>query len=200
MSDLTVRTEVDLHSLDNMLKAAGERAPVAISRALNRAGVPVANAMKRQIRKVLGLRGHPYAKKPPGHFLRRRTSVKKSTPATLVFSLAGFGAGLPAIYYQPKEAPPGASINWLGARKTLPRSFYLGGKFPRRKRSKISHAVWRRIGAGKWGLDRPDGPGIPDAMRTPSAIAVWEGQAAARLPHHLRSALESLLAGHFKVR
>lgn len=200
MSDLSVRTDIDLHGLDNLLKAAGERAPVAISRALNRAGTPVANAMKRQVRKVLGLRGHPYAKRPPGKVLDRRTSVKDSTPGTLRFSLAGFGNGLPAIYYQPKEAPAGASINWLGQRKTLPRSFYLGGKFPRRKRSKISHAVWRRTGAGKWALDRPDGPSVPEAMRTPAAMAVWENQARDRLPHHLRSALESLLAGHFKVR
>lgn len=197
MGDLIIRTDVDLKGLDNLLGAAGDKANWAISRALNRAGVPVTNAMKREMRRVLGLKSHPYAKGTPGQALKRNTSVKRSTRATLTFSMAGFGKGLPAIYYQPKESPAGASINWLGARKTIDRSFYLGGKFPRRRKSRISFSVWRRTGSGKWTLDRPRGPGIPEAMQTGPAIAAWESQAKARLPHHLQSALISLLGGHF---
>jgi hypothetical protein len=196
VSDLVIRTHVDLKGLDNLIAAAGGRADIALSRALNRAGVPVANSAKRTIRKVLGLRAHPYAKGTPAKAVTRSTSVRKASAGRLEFSLSGFGKGLPAIYYQPKEAPAGASINWLGARKAIARSFYLGGKFPRRRKSRISHVVWRRTGTGKWTLDRPLGPGVPEAMQTSSVKAGWEQQAAARLPHHLREALYAVLRGY----
>lgn len=196
MSDLTVLTNIDLHGLDRQLQMVAERAPSRIARALNRTGGPTQTAYLRQVKKTLGLRSHPYAKAPIGNVIRRRTSTKKASAGRLVYSLAGFGKGLPAIFYQPKEAPAGASINWLGHRKTLPRSFYLGGKFPRRKRSKISHVVWRRIGKGKWTLDRPEGPGVPEAMSQAAPRTVWEGQAGRRLPVELQRVIGDLLRGY----
>ncbi|PZR94166.1 MAG: hypothetical protein DI537_08740 [Stutzerimonas stutzeri] len=196
MSDLTVRTDIDLNGLDRLLLLAAERAPSRIARALNRTGSPTQTAYLRTVRKVLGLRSHPYAKRPIGNVIRRRTSTKKASGGRLVYSLAGFGGGLPAIHYQPKEAPAGASINWLGARRTIGRSFYLGGKFPRRKRSKISHVVWRRIGAGKWALDRPEGPGVPEAMAQAAPRTVWEGEAGRRLPKELQTIIGDLLRGY----
>jgi hypothetical protein len=196
MADIIVRTDIKLLGLDNMLKAAGPRADIAISRGINRAGLPVANAGKRYIRKALGLRQHPYAKGTPRLAINRNTSIKKATASSLTFSLSGFGQGFPAIYYMPREGRSGATINWLGARKQIARSFYLGGQFPRRKRSKISHVVWQRTGHGKWSLSRPRGPGVPEAMATPGMRSSWESQAAARLPHHLRAALEAVLRGY----
>lgn len=196
MSDLTVRTDIDLNGLDRMLMLAAERAPARIARALNRTGGPTQTAYLRTVRKVLGLRSHPYAKRPIGNVVKRRTSTKKASRGRLVYSLAGFGGGLPGIYYQPKEAPAGASINWLGSRKTIGRSFYLGGKFPRRKRSKISHALWRRTGSGKWALDRPDGPGVPEAMAQAAPRSAWEGEAGRRLPKELQTVIGDLLRGY----
>lgn len=196
MSELTVGIGIALKGVEHLLAAAGPRGDVAIARALNRTGSPVSTATKRQIVKTLGLKRSPYNRQSPGAVIRRNTSERKASAARLSFSLAGFGDGLPAIFYQPREAPVGASINWLGARKTIARSFYLGGKFPRRKRSRISHAVWRRTGDGRWNLDRPKGPSIPEAMRTRAVGALWESQAAARLPAHLKSALEAVLRGY----
>lgn len=191
-----LRTEIRSQDLERMLVAAGSRAPVGLARALNRAGVPTENAYLRVVKTTLGLRSHPYAKAPVGNVIKRRTSRKKATAARLVYSLAGFGQGLPAIYYQPKEAPTGASINWLGTRKQIERSFYLSAKFPRRKRSVISHAVWRRTGEGKWTLDRPRGPGIPAAMAASAPRRTWESQASARLGPALASALGAILRGY----
>jgi hypothetical protein len=196
MSDLIVRTDVRLRGIDNMLAAAGPRGNVAWARALNRTGGPVSTATKRSIRKVLGLRQHPNAKQRLGDVLKRSTSQRKATAANLEYSLAGFGKGLPLIFYQPKEAPAGASVNWLGTRKTIKRSFYLSGKFPRRKRSNISDRVSERVGKGRWKLARPLGASVPDAMNTPAIRSAWESQAAARLPHNLRSALEAVLRGY----
>lgn len=197
---VTIYGTVNLNGLDNMLKAAGDKAPWALARGINRATLPVANAAKREIRKILGLRKHPYAKGTVRQALNRNTSVRPATRASLKFSMAGFGSGLPAIYYAPKESPLGASINWLGQRKLIKRSFYLSGKFPRRRRSSISHVVWERTGKGRWDLTRPRGPGVPDVMLQKTLMAKWRRDAEARVPHHLRSALESLLAGHFKSR
>ncbi|TCR69697.1 hypothetical protein [Bosea sp. BK604] len=193
---LDIRTEIRSQDIERMLLQAGARAPVGIARALNRAGVPTENAYLRVVKTTLGLRNHPYAKAPVGNVMKRRTSRRAATAANLVYSLAGFGRGLPAIYYQPKEAPAGASINWLGARQRIDRSFYLSAKFPRRKRGAISHAVWRRTGHGKWALDRPRGPGIPEAMTQDAPRTTWESQAAARLGPALASALAAVLRGY----
>lgn len=196
MSGLEVKTEIRSQDFEAMLKRAGPRASVGVARALNRVGVPTENAYLRKVKAVLGLRSHPYAKRPLGNVIKRRTSRRLANAATLKYSTAGFGKGLPAMFYQPKEAPAGASINWLGARKPIAQSFYLGGKFPRRKRSKISHTVWRRTGKGKWALDRPVGPGVPEAMAQPGSRAVWEAQASARLGPALTSALAAILRGY----
>jgi hypothetical protein len=195
MSSVDVRTEINSRDIEHMLLKAGARAPVGIARALNRVGVPTENAYLRQVKTVLGLRSHPYAKSPVGNIVKRRTSRRKASAGRLTYSLAGFGKGLPAIYYQPKEAPAGASINWLGQRKLIARSFYLAGRFPRRRKSRISHAVWQRTGKGKWALDRPRGPGIPEAMTQGISRATWESQAAKRLPPALASALAAIMRG-----
>lgn len=195
MSDLTVRSDINLNGLDRKLLQAAELAPSRIARALNRTGGPTQTAYLRQVKQTLGLKSHRFAKAPVGNVVKRRTSTRRASAGRLTYSLAGFGQGLPAIYYQPKEAPQGASINWLGSRRTIARSFYLGGKFPRRKRSKISHAVWRRVGAGKWAIDRPRGPGVPEAMAQGRPRAVWEGQAAQRLPAELARAVGDMLRG-----
>ncbi len=195
MSGLQVRTDITMKGIDRLVMAAGPKANRAIARGLNRAGAPAANSGKRNIREVLGLRKHPYAKGTVTQAVKRYTSVRKATAATLTFSMAGFGRGLPLIWYQPKETPAGATVHWLGARKLVPRSFYLSGKFPRRKRGRISHAVWERTGQGKWALDRPRGPGVPEAMQSRPFGRAWERDASARLPHHMKEALLAALRG-----
>lgn len=196
MSDFSVRTAIDLNGFDRKLLAVEKVAPARIARALNRTGSPTQTAYLRQVRKTLGLKPHRFAKSSVGTAVKRYTSTKRASGGRLVFSLAGFGRGLPAIYFDPKEAPSGASINWLGKRQQIDRSFNLGGRFPRRKRSKISHVVWRRIGTGKWSLDRPRGPGVPDAMAESQPRAVWEGQAGRRLPVELQRVIGDLLRGY----
>lgn len=193
---VSIRTQVSLRGVEALLAAAGPRGQVALARGLNRTGMPTETAYLRSVRAVLGLRSHPYARAPVGQAVKRRTSRRKATAGRLTYSLAGFGKGLPAIYYQPKEGAAGATINWLGGRRLIERSFYLGGKFPRRRKSRISHTVWRRTGKGKWALDRPRGPGVPEAMQQAQTARVWETQAAARLPGHLRSALEAVIRGY----
>lgn len=196
MSDIAVSTAIELNGLERRLLNVAEKvAPARIARALNRTGAPTQTAYLRQVRQTLGLRPHRFAKAPVGSIVRRYTSPKRATGSRLVYSLAGFGKGLPAIYFAPKEAPSGGSINWLGTRKAIPRSFFLGGRFPRRKRSRISHVVWQRTGKGKWTLDRVSGPGLPEAMAENRPRSVWEGQAGRRLPVELRRVLQDLLRG-----
>lgn len=196
MSGVVVQTNIRLQGLDALVMAAGPKANKALARGVNRAGAPAATAGKRNIRAMLGLRKHPYAKGSVVQAVKRYTSERKATAATLTFSMAGFGRGLPAIWYQPKESGAGASINWLGDRKLLKRSFFLSGRFPRRKRSSISHVVWQRDGAGRWNLSRPRGPGVPEAMQTRNFASSWERDAGSRLPHQMREALLAVLRGY----
>lgn len=193
---LSISTDIALKNLDELMRAAGPRGNVALARALNRTGAPTATATKRVLRKTLGLHSHPYAKYPLGDALKKRTSIRKATASRLEFSLAGFGKGLPLIYYKPREGRAGATVNWLGQRKMVPRSFYLSGKFPKRKRSGISGWVSERRKTGRWKLYRPVGPGVPEGMTTSTVSATWEAQATARLPTHLRNALLAVLRGY----
>lgn len=195
MTDLIVRTDIRSERIEQMLKAAGPRAGVGIARALNKAGAPTGTAYLRSVKAVLGLKDWRYGKMSVTDFLKRKTSRRRATASNLTYSLAGFGKGLPLAYYQPKETPAGATVNWLGARRLIARTFYLSGRFPRRVRSSISHSVWRRVGAGKWALDRPLGPGVPEAMIQPAPKSTWETNAAARLPQHLAHELRVILQG-----
>lgn len=193
---IEARIDVSLRGLDLLIAAAGPRANTGIARALNRAGTPTANAEIREVKKILGLRNHPRVKTSLGDAVKRKTSKRKATSSRLEYSLSGWGYGFPLIYYQPKETPQGATVNWLGARKRVARSFYLSGKFPRRRASSISHAVWQRVGKGRWSLKRSKGPGVPAAMVQPSSKAIWQTAAAQRLPAALAKELGAILAGH----
>ncbi len=196
MADLIVSTEVALKGVSDLLAAAGPRGNVAVARALNRTGGPTATATKRIIRKTLGIRQHPYSKKRLGNYLNKATSIRKANAGRLEFSMAGFGKGLPLIFYQPREGAAGATVNWLGQRKLIKRSFYLSGKFPGRRRSAISDRVSQRVGKGRWQISRPLGPGVAEAMQASPVRRSWEATAAARLPHHLREALLAALRGY----
>lgn len=193
---IEARVDISLHGIDRLIAAAGPRANTGIARALNRAGTPTANAEIREVKKILGLRNHPRAKTSLGDAVKKKTSKRKATSARLEYSLSGWGDGFPLIYYRPKETPQGVTVNWLGTRKRVARSFYLSGKFPRRRPSSISHVVWQRVGAGRWNLKRPKGPGVPEAMVQPSAKATWQASAAQRLPAALAKELIRIIAGH----
>lgn len=193
---IEARVDISLHGIDRLIAAAGPRANTGIARALNRAGTPTANAEIREVKKILGLRNHSRAKTSLGDAVKKKTSKRKATSARLEYSLSGWGDGFPLIYYQSKETPQGATVNWLGTRKRVARSFYLSGKFPRRRPSSISHVVWQRVGNGRWNLKRPKGPGVPTAMVQPAAKRIWQAAAAQRLPAALSKELGAILAGH----
>lgn len=195
MADLSVRTDIRSQHIEAGLRAAGARAPVAIARALNKTGTPTENAYVRQIKTTLGLKSWRYAKISVNAVIKRSSSRKRANAGRLTYSFAGWGKGLNLAYYTPKETAAGATVNWLGARRLVPRSFYLGGKFPKRKVSSISHTVWQRTGKGRWSLDRPKGPGLPEAMVHPVPARVWQRESGARLPRNLGHELAVILAG-----
>jgi hypothetical protein len=194
---LTVQTRVLSERIEaQLIAAAGPRANLGIARALNRTGAPTRTAYLRSVKAILGLKSHPYAKKPLGDAITRWTSTRRAKATGLRYSVVGFGQGLNAIYYQPRETPAGVSINWLGGRHVLDRSFYLSGRFPKRKRSGLSHKVWQRLGEGRWNFGQANGPGLPEGMIQPGAQRMWLVNARSRLPAHLIRELTAIVAGH----
>ena len=199
MADLTVKTDIQTQRIEAGLRAAGARAPVAIARALNKTGTPTENAYVRQVKRTLGLKNWRHNGSNIASQIRKVSSRKRAKASSLKYSFAGWGKGLPLAYYQPKETPKGVTVNWLGARKLVPRSFYLSGRFPKRKLSNLSHSVWRRIGKSGWGsldnLDRPRGPALPEAMVHPVPERVWQRESNVRLPRNLMHELSVIIAG-----
>lgn len=194
---MTTILTIDVRSeqTEELFRIAGNRAPVAIARAMNRVGVPVANKYRRASIKKLGARPHPFAKVNLRDWTSRATRMKKANPGTLTFSFTQWGKPLPAIFFSPIEKPAGTSIRYLGQRKLIPRAFYLGGQFPGRKRSGISHAVWQRLGPGRWTLGRPKGPSLAEAAIQPDVLAVWQGEASRRLPVEVGRQVVAILGG-----
>lgn len=193
-----IRAHADTAQAEALLLAAGVRAPIALARALNRAGQPARNAYMRQVRGILGLRSWRYDKKGSEslrYILKRQTSTLRAKPHNLTYSHVGFGAGLNLKYYSPRETPAGVSANWLGRRRVLAGTFYLGGRFPRRKISKLTpKGVYQRFGA-RHKIAIVKGPGLPEAMATGAASAFWMAEANRRLPRELAHQLRALLAG-----
>jgi hypothetical protein len=211
---LIFSTNTTITGLDNLVKAAGPSANIGIARALNRTGTVVKNGYLREVRKVLGIRGHPAVttaararatksekkfKNPMLQAMNRRTSVRRANTERLEYSLAGFGEGLDLLFYQARETPSGLNVFWLGSRKVVPKTFYLGGRFPSRrggfgpKRGMSAE----RIGTGPKALRfSPKGPGIPEGMVAKGPAAHWENQARARLGPRIAHELTAILQGH----
>jgi hypothetical protein len=211
---LIFATHTTLTGLDNLVKAAGPSANIGIARALNRTGTVVKNGYLREVRKVLGIRGHPAVttaararatkskkkfKNPMLQAMNRRTSVRRANTERLEYSLAGFGEGLDLLFYQARETPSGMNVFWLGSRKTIPRTFYQGGLFPLRRGGfgQSKGISLERKGAGRWNHEfSPRGPGIPEGMVAKGPAAHWENQARARLGPRIAHELTAILLGH----
>ena len=199
MTGLYLSLSTTMTGLDNLVKAAGPAANVGIARALNRTGSSVRSSYLREVRKVLGIRKHRYAKSGAVAAMNRRTSTRRANAGRLEYSLAGFGKGLDLLYYRAKETPAGLSVVWLGARKVIPKTFYLGGRFPKRQggfgpNQGISA---ERVRRGPKGLRySPKGPGIPEGMVAPGPAAHWENAARARLAPRIAHELRAILMGY----
>jgi hypothetical protein len=196
---LIFSTNTTITGLDNLVKAAGPSANTGIARALNRTGTVVKNGYLREVRKVLGISKHKHAKAGAVAAVNKRTSVRRASAARLEYSLAGFGKGLDLLFYQARETPSGLNVFWLGSRKVVPKTFYLGGRFPSRrggfgpKRGMSAE----RIGTGPKALRfSPKGPGIPEGMMAKGPAAHWENQARARLGPRIAHELTAILLGH----
>jgi hypothetical protein len=196
---ITVTTDVEMTSLDNLIKAAGPAANVGIARALNRVGAPVQTAYLREVRKILGIRKHPLAKGNVTQMTKRGTSTRKASPANLEYSLVGIGNGLNLIWYQPKETPAGLNVHWLGARKVVPRTFLYGGRFPKRHGglAKEKGVAFLRTGGARSDITaKARGPGFAQGMVQPDAMSVWTSRAKARLAPEMAQQLMAILMGY----
>lgn len=196
---LVLGIKTNLTGLDNLVKAAGPAANIGIARALNRTGNTVRSGYLREVRKVLGIKKHRFARSGAIAAMNKRTSARRANAGRLEYSLVGFGKGLDLLYYQAKETPAGLDVFWLGARKIVPNSFYLGGRFPNRRGGfgpKIGMSA-ERMGQGRSALRfRPKGPGIPEGMVAPPAADYWEREARARLAPRIAHELTAILLGH----
>ncbi len=196
---ITITTDVEMTSLDNLIKAAGPAANVGIARALNRVGRPVQTAYLREVRKILGIRKHPLAKGNVTQMTKRATSTRTANPGRLEYSLAGFGRGLNLIWYQPKETPQGLNVHWLGERKVVARTFMFGGRFPKRHGglARLSGKAQIRTGAGRNAYSPAAyGPGFAEGMMQPDAMNVWTTRARARLAPEMGQQLMAILMGY----
>lgn len=196
---LVLSMTTTLTGLDNLAKAAGPAANIGIARALNRTGSVVKNGYLREVRKVLGIRKHRYAKSGAIAAMNKRTSTRRANAGRLEYSLAGFGQGLDLLYYQAKETRAGLNVFWLGSRRVVPGTFYLGGRFPKRSGGFGPNRgiSVERVGKARAALKfSPKGPGLAEGMVAPPAAAHWENQARARLAPRIAHELRAILLGH----
>lgn len=178
---------VDVAGLDrlrNMLAAAGEKAPVAISRALNHTGAKANTQVIRALTAQTGLKRRVIVK-----------AVKKtpSTPTTLAFKLAASGGNIRVRFFSPKETRPGVVAKPRGASTLFPGAFMKGGRFPNRKpitNRLTGGGVYERVGGRKWPVrEARSGVFIPEEMVEGASraafLAVAQRDLPARIGHEL---------------
>jgi hypothetical protein len=101
---------------ERLERAQSEIRP-AISRALNRAGDQTTTAVGRQLAEETGLGVRQ---------VRQAMTVRRSTPASLVYEISIKGGATPLSEFAPRETRAGVSARPWGKRRVFPSSFMIG--------------------------------------------------------------------------
>ncbi|WP_201829601.1 phage tail protein [Microvirga zambiensis] len=187
---------VDISRLANMIAAAGDKAPVAIARAINRTGGKARTAMIRSLTAQTGLKRKVVV---------RALRTNRATRTNLEFSIDSSGGNIRLKYFDPKETRSGVSAKPFGRRQVFPGTFMKGGSFPKRtaiKRKLTGGHVYRRTGGGKWPVEQArSGVVIPEEMVQGATEDAFFRVAQAELPGDIAHELGLILGGHvFKTK
>jgi hypothetical protein len=179
---------VDVSRLANAIAAAGNKAPVAIARALNHTGAKARTAMIRSLTAQTGLKRKSIVKA-----LKVRKAAQKGD---LSYTIWSRGGDISLKYFDPKEVRKGVSAKPFGKRTYTPMAFLKGGRKPNRVPLNMGGHVYRRTSAARTPIEIVDsGVVIPEEMVSGATEAAFYEVAQRDLADRLSHELGELLKG-----
>jgi hypothetical protein len=179
---------VDVSRLANAFTAAGEKAPVAIARALNHTGAKARTAMIKSLTAQTGLKRKTIVKA-----LKVRKAAQRGD---LSYTIWSRGGDISLKYFSPKEVRKGVSAKPFGRRTYTPMAFLKGGRKPNRVTLNMGGHVYRRTSAARTPIEMVDsGVIIPQEMVSGATEAAFYEVAQRDLADRLGHEIYHLLHG-----
>lgn len=166
----------DFNRVGNLIAAAGRKAPLAITRAVNHTG----DKARTQMRRVL----------VPQTGLKMKT-IRKAVTSTRSFNggdyvIKSSGGNIRLKFFKARETRKGVSAAPWNKRRVYGGSFMKGGRFPKRVALNMGGAVIARAGAGRTPLKTiKSGLFIPEEMVKGQSAAAFYSTVEANLPGRL---------------
>lgn len=184
---------VDLSALDrlaNGFASAGDQAPHAIRRGLNRTGDKVRTQVKRALVAQTGLKAG---------VINRAVKTKRASYGHLAYELKSRGGNISLKYFGARETGKGVSAAPRGVRQIFPGAFIKGGHFPNRVKLKLGgHAYINIDPARKWTGQiekKKSDVYIPEEMVSGESERAFYAEANKHLANDVAHELYAILAG-----
>lgn len=188
---LIIKADGTLERFSNQLGALGDKAPLAMQRALAHTGDKARTHVRRALVKQTGLSRATIAK-----------AVQTTRPSfnNLSYTLSTKGGNIRLRYFQPRETRKGVSAKVQGARRVFVSSFMKAGWVWSKRIDKANwnRQVFRRVaGQTSTGMDKFEvvrsGVYIPHEMVKGETEKAWRMVAERDLPDRLRHEIGRLL-------
>lgn len=184
---------VDISRLANLIAAAGDKAPLAIGRALNRAGDQARTKMRRTLAKQTGLK-YRVISKALGTQRAFRGASKGGLGGSNQYVIYSRGGDIALKYFSARETRKGVTAAPFGKRRVFPGTFMKGGRFPNRKDLGRGGHVFRRTGAARFPIEKQkSGVIIPEEMLKGETRDAFYSIVEAELPDRLAHELYGVL-------
>jgi len=172
--------------MSNMFAAAGNKAQLALVRAVNHTGNKAVTAMRRVLVDQTGL---------PMKTLRKALKARRAFNGG-AFVIKARGGDVRLKFFRARETRKGVSAAPWNSRQVYPHTFIKGGKFPDRVALDMGGHVFKRAGRSRLPLQsQKSGLFIPTEMVTGQSEAAFyqvvERDLPARLAHELYRVLGS---------
>jgi hypothetical protein len=177
----------EFERLANLFHAAGEQAPHAVRRGLNKAGDKARTQMKRALTKQTGLKAGVIA---------RALKTRRASFGSLSYTITSRGGDISLKHFGARETRKGVSAAPRGQRAVFAGTFIKGGLFPDRKALKMGGHVFARTGRGRLPIEKQkSGVFIPVEMVTGATAAGFYEVANRHLGDDIARELLAILTG-----
>ncbi|GJE54564.1 phage tail protein [Methylobacterium thuringiense] len=174
-----------LEKIGNLIGAAGNKAPLALARAINHTGDKARTKMVRALAGQTGLKIST---------TRKALRITKAGAGGLAYVIQSKGGNIRLKYFGARETRAGVSAAPWNKRTIYPHTFMKAGWWPKRvTKSNWNGQVFERAGSKTASMDRfhvvRSGLFIPDEMVTGASAEAFYGSVdtdlASRLAHEL---------------
>lgn len=173
--------------LANLYAAAGEQAPHAVRRGLNKAGDKARTQMKRALTKQTGLKSGVIA---------RALKTTRANYGSAAYVITSRGGDISLKHFGARETRKGVSAAPRGQRAVFAGTFIKGGLFPNRVALKMGGHVFSRTGKGRLPIEKEkSGVFIPVEMVTGATAATFYETAGRSLADDIARELLAILSG-----